>query len=281
MEICEQLEGDDGDDDSLRVAIAVFYSHIDCVPLDVLVNSRIGLRLSGQSCKGAVVHVTGDNFTPTEELFPDRDMNLPGFVDMDDVVLHENGVGPGDIDEDSEEEIDLGLGDIPLSSSDNMKVEFQAAVADKRVIPPSGRIPPLKAKPKKSLPEVDAAHRATILKKAKNTLSIVKHPSGLQFQDLLVGSGPFVLKGHNVALQYELRLENGKVVDKAERKRPFKFRLGIGECIKGFDIGVTGMREGGQRHLIVPPELGYSDQKVPGIPPNSTLFFDVSVMKAF
>lgn len=118
-------------------------------------------------------------------------------------------------------------------------------------------------------------------KKVKKGFPVIQHPSGLRYQDVIVGTGKRVAVGRNVALQYNLHLENGKLVDKADRKRPFKFRLGIGECIKGIDLGVVGMREGGERHLIVPPELGYGDQSVSSIPPGSTLYFDITLMRAF
>lgn len=115
----------------------------------------------------------------------------------------------------------------------------------------------------------------------KRGLPLIKHRSGLQYQDVIVGSGKKVVRGRNVAIKYTLRLENGKVIDKADSRRPFKFRLGIGECVKGFDIGVGNMREGGERHLIVPPHLGYGQHPPPGIPKNATLYFDVTVIKAF
>lgn len=115
----------------------------------------------------------------------------------------------------------------------------------------------------------------------KRGLPVITHRSGLQFQDIIVGSGKKVVQGRNVAIKYTLRLENGKIIDKADARKPFKFRLGIGECVKGFDIGISNMREGGERHLIVPPDLGYGQNPPPGIPRNATLYFDVTVVKAF
>jgi FK506-binding nuclear protein len=64
-----------------------------------------------------------------------------------------------------------------------------------------------------------------------------------------------------------------------KKGKPFGFKLGTGEVIKGWDIGVAGMAVGGERRITIPPQQGYGSQKVPGIPPNSTLVFDVKLME--
>ena len=96
-----------------------------------------------------------------------------------------------------------------------------------------------------------------------------------------LGKGPVAAKGRKVSILYDGRLINGKRFDKNDnRKHPFKFRLGVGEVIKGMDRGVEGMRVGGKRRLTIPAKLGYGTQGAPpDIPRNATLIFDIEVLK--
>lgn len=110
--------------------------------------------------------------------------------------------------------------------------------------------------------------------------------SGLQFEDTVVGSGAEAKPGRNVTVHYTGWLyENGEQGDKfdssKDRDEPFIFPLGGGMVIKGWDEGVQGMKEGGQRTLIIPANLGYGARGAGGvIPPNATLKFDVELMGA-
>lgn len=286
LEICEHPDDNEAGNASLRVAVAVLTPSMNCVPVNILINARTGIRISGQHCKGAVVHITGDKFTPTDDLFGDKDMDLPNFVN--DIVMHadsDESDDSTDEDEDDEKCVSFDLNPPQSEPPKQMTIEFKEAAQEKEDKSEKKTGKRSKPEPKTSSAGNTPA-RPSILKKSVKPSSASKllpmvTRGALQYQDLIVGSGKRVIKGHNVALQYVLRLENGKLVDKASRKRPFKFRLGIGECIKGFDLGVDGMREGGERHLIVPPELGYGDQDQAEIPPGSTLYFDVTVVKAF
>ena len=108
--------------------------------------------------------------------------------------------------------------------------------------------------------------------------------SGLQFEDLVVGSGPEARPGRNVVVHYTGWLyQNGqqgaKFDSSKDRNDPFVFALGAGMVIRGWDEGVQGMQVGGQRTLIIPPELGYGAYGAGGvIPPNATLKFDVELL---
>ena len=110
--------------------------------------------------------------------------------------------------------------------------------------------------------------------------------SGLQFEDTLVGSGAEAKSGRNVTVHYTGWLyENGeqgaKFDSSKDRDEPFIFPLGGGMVIKGWDEGVQGMKEGGQRTLIIPANLGYGARGAGGvIPPNATLKFDVELLGA-
>lgn len=114
----------------------------------------------------------------------------------------------------------------------------------------------------------------------------VTTPSGLKYIDQKVGTGDEAVKGATVDVHYTGWLyEGGKRTKKfdssVDRGKPFSFKLGAGQVIKGWDEGVQGMKVGGKRELIIPPSLGYGSRDVGGglIPPNSTLDFDVELLK--
>lgn len=107
-----------------------------------------------------------------------------------------------------------------------------------------------------------------------------KYDNGLIVKNTKMGdpNGKAALPGKRVQMKYVGRLSNGKVFD-SSKGSPFTFRLGVGEVIKGWDIGVKGMRVGDRRTLTLPAELGYGRKGVPGtIPPNATLEFDVELV---
>jgi len=102
----------------------------------------------------------------------------------------------------------------------------------------------------------------------------------LQIQELAPGTGAEAAAGKTVEVHYTGWLTNGTKFDSSvDSGRPFRFRLGAGEVIKGWDLGVTGMKVGGKRKLTIPPELAYGSKGFPGaIPPNSTLVFEVELL---
>ncbi|WP_320664975.1 FKBP-type peptidyl-prolyl cis-trans isomerase [Prochlorococcus sp. MIT 1223] len=103
--------------------------------------------------------------------------------------------------------------------------------------------------------------------------------SGLKFSELEVGSGSEASAGKNVSVNYRGTLENGKEFDSSYGRSPFTFPLGAGQVIKGWDEGVSGMKVGGKRKLIIPPELGYGSRGIGPIPANSTLIFEVELLE--
>ena len=108
--------------------------------------------------------------------------------------------------------------------------------------------------------------------------------NGLQITDTKAGTGAEARKGQTVTVHYTGWLYNNgqqgaKFDSSRDRKDPFKFPLGSGMVIKGWDEGVAGMKVGGQRTLIIPPEMGYGARGAGGvIPPNATLKFDVELL---
>ena len=110
--------------------------------------------------------------------------------------------------------------------------------------------------------------------------------SGLQFEDTIVGTGAEAAPGRNVTVHYtgwlyENNEQGAKFDSSKDRDEPFMFALGAGMVIKGWDEGVQGMKEGGQRTLIIPANLGNGARGAGGvIPPNATLKFDVELLGA-
>ncbi|MPZ44101.1 MAG: FKBP-type peptidyl-prolyl cis-trans isomerase [Betaproteobacteria bacterium] len=108
--------------------------------------------------------------------------------------------------------------------------------------------------------------------------------SGLQFEDLVVGSGDAAAADQHVSVHYTGWLyENDQIGAKfdssKDRGEPFDFPLGAGQVIRGWDEGVAGMKVGGTRRLIIPAALGYGARGAGGvIPPNATLLFEVELL---
>jgi FKBP-type peptidyl-prolyl cis-trans isomerase FkpA len=113
-----------------------------------------------------------------------------------------------------------------------------------------------------------------------NPNAMTKTPSGLRYQDATKGQGAEATAGRNASVHYTGWLPNGEMFDSSrERNQPFSFRLGAGEVIAGWDEGVAGMKVGGRRKLIIPPNLGYGTAGAPpDIPPGATLVFDVELL---
>jgi FKBP-type peptidyl-prolyl cis-trans isomerase len=104
--------------------------------------------------------------------------------------------------------------------------------------------------------------------------------SGLEYWDIVAGTGPTAATGQKVKVHYTGWLLSGKQFDSSiPSGKPFSFTLGAREVIKGWDEGVAGMKVGGKRQLRIPPDLAYGDRGYPGaIPPNATLIFDVQLL---
>ncbi len=113
-----------------------------------------------------------------------------------------------------------------------------------------------------------------------NQNQTVKLPSGLEYEEIVVGSGPSPKMGHPVTVNYTGWLTNGTKFDSSlDRNQPFTFNIGTGSVIKGWDEGVASMKVGGKRKLIIPANLGYGARGAGGIiPPNATLVFEVELL---
>ena len=128
----------------------------------------------------------------------------------------------------------------------------------------AGQAEPMPAAPEMA-PEVDLG-------------AMTQTATGLNLLDLVVGEGEEAVPGKNVTVHYTGWFLDGEKFDSSvDSGETFQFELGAGGVISGWDQGVAGMRIGGKRRLVIPPELAYGPAGRPGIPPNSTLVFDVEL----
>ena len=113
-----------------------------------------------------------------------------------------------------------------------------------------------------------------------DTVAMTRTPSGLRYQDVTVGQGKEAKAGRAVKVHYTGWLPNGEKFDSSrDRNEPFGFDLGAGQVIAGWDEGVAGMRVGGRRKLVIPPNLAYGTAgSPPDIPAGATLVFDVELL---
>jgi peptidylprolyl isomerase len=168
----------------------------------------------------------------------------------------------------------------------------QAAVAAPRTLVPETAVPETAA-PQVVTPGTDAAASpsTSLLAQATPTTNlmtdnsaenqnIVTTPSGLKYIDIVEGTGEMPQTGQTVTVHYTGTLENGRKFDSSlDRGQPFEFPIGRGRVIKGWDEGLSTMKVGGQRRLIIPPELGYGSRGAGGvIPGNATLIFEVELL---
>lgn len=108
---------------------------------------------------------------------------------------------------------------------------------------------------------------------------MTKRPSGLYVLEVKEGTGAEAINGKMVQVAYTGWLANGKQFDSSIGGKPYAFPLGQERVIAGWDEGIAGMKVGGKRRLVIPPDLGYgAPGSPPVIPPGATLIFDVELM---
>ena len=132
---------------------------------------------------------------------------------------------------------------------------------------------PSAAPPAKSDTKKDAADT-----KDSTTSLGVKDVQGVTVDDRKIGTGPAAKKGSRLEMRYIGKLDNGSVFDSNKSGKAFSFKLGAGEVIKGWDIGLQGIQVGGERRLVIPAHLAYGNKGMPGIPKNSKLTFDIKCL---
>jgi FKBP-type peptidyl-prolyl cis-trans isomerase len=116
--------------------------------------------------------------------------------------------------------------------------------------------------------------------KKKEEEKVITTKSGLKYVERKVGDGKEAKAGQTVSVHYTGTFTDGKKFDSSlDRNDPITFELGVGNVIKGWDEGIAGMKEGGKRKLIIPPDLAYGAKGRGTIPGNSTLLFEVELVK--
>jgi peptidylprolyl isomerase len=142
-------------------------------------------------------------------------------------------------------------------------------------------VPPALSLP---LEEKAAKPAAETSKNEEKGTKMIKTPSGLQYEDTVVGTGASPKSGQTCVMHYtgwlwENSAKSKKFDSSVDRGQPFEFQIGRGMVIKGWDEGVASMKVGGKRTLLIPAELGYGSRGAGGvIPPNATLVFDVELL---
>ncbi|GJJ06236.1 hypothetical protein Clacol_000426 [Clathrus columnatus] len=171
------------------------------------------------------------------------------------------------------EEDDTMDGDVSMTSAKKLKDQSGSAVDTK-----SSKKE--KKKGKKEQAKGEEADSSPAKSADKGASKEMKELSGgLKIKDVKTGSGKQAKAGNVISMRYIGKFPGGKVFDSNTKGEPFKFRLGKGEVIKGWDQGVAGMKVGGERLIIVPPSLGYGNKKTGDIPANSTLHFVESMQQ--
>ncbi|EPY51960.1 FKBP-type peptidyl-prolyl cis-trans isomerase [Schizosaccharomyces cryophilus OY26] len=135
-----------------------------------------------------------------------------------------------------------------------------------------------KKRPSEETPDTEEKEKKQKSEKPAKTYAKKTLEGNVVVQDKVIGNGPAAKKGKRVSMRYIGRLKNGKVFDKNINGKPFVFNLGLEEVIRGWDIGVAGMQVGGERTLHIPSLMAYGAKRLPGIPANSDLIFDVKLL---
>jgi len=220
-------------------------------------------------------------------------VHLTGFVDaeMDDEMDPEDHDGCRYYSDDEEGMLDVeDEVDSEDDEADEEEIEdsgrFEVVEEKKAATPEKKATTPERKEADKKTPEKKDAKKRPAKDEAKDTkkqkvLKMLK--GGVTVDELVIGKGKTAQKGRKVQILYKGTLaKNGKQFDaNTSRKSPFGFRLGVGDVIPGFDIGVDGMRVGGKRIVNIPSKMGYGKAGAgKDIPPNSDLVFEIELLNA-
>jgi len=170
----------------------------------------------------------------------------------------------------------VNAGDVSTEGlSKNQKKKLKKAQAQAGVKETPAAAAPAAAAPKAETAAAPKAETSASTKKASKKTTL---PSGLVYEDVKAGAGAAAKKGQKVSMRYIGKLQNGNIFDSNTKGKPFEFKLGAGQVIKGWDEGIAGMQPGGERRLTIPAKMGYGKSGTEGIPGNATLIFEVKLL---
>ena len=218
------------------------------------------------------VHLTGSMSNLEDDDDSEGENAVPDLIPAQAAAEND-----GDSSDDDEDDEDEGDDSNDVESDDESSDDDEDEDEDEDEKEPE----PQPAKSRKRKPEPLTVDSSANKPKKPKTPKIVKLPSGLKYRDMQVGTGAKVKKGRTVTVRYRGLLRSGIEFDSnMPRGKPFSFTLGAGEVVKGWDLGLMGMKVGGKRELVIPPHLGYGQRAVGDkIPANSTLLFEVELIK--
>jgi len=295
----EEEEKDDDDDDEPHIVAkevilgSLTPGKIEQAPVDIVLDQEdeYVFEVVGKN----PIHVIGNYI---------RDDSFPWGNSQDDSD-DEDAFHLGEVSSD----VEVDPAELDGINSDDVEMEGDSARFEEIVEEPKGKKRPAeKIDDEKPLQPTKAEKKAAKKQKGENGVAIPKEDpvkeakeekkkekkerkkegkaagevkeleGGLKIKDVKGGSGPGAQKGQSVKMRYIGKFTDGKVFDSNTQGKPFVFRLGAGEVIKGWDVGIVGMKAGGERELTIPAPMAYGKSRKSGIPPNSTLKFEVKLL---
>ena len=192
--------------------------------------------------------------------------------DDDDSEDDEDSEDDDSEDDDSEESDSEDAGVTRKGGVEIVELEEEKKTEKKR---PAEAAPAKTPEPKKQAKSAEPAKKPDTPKRV--------HKNGMEIINTFASKNPkakLAVGGKKVVMKYIGKLPSGKIFDQTKGNNTFSFRLQAGEVIRGWDVGVEGMREGDKRTLIIPGSMAYGKKGIKGvIPPNATLHFDVELVK--
>lgn len=277
----EESDEEDDEDEDEEVAEYVICTLSDKTafqqPLDIVIpkGEEILFVVTGSHA----IHLTGNYIDHPFDESEDEDFEDISEDDLDeldeldgedyDLTPDEDELIDGsritELDEEEEEEEEIEEKVVPKKEKKNKKRAAEEEVTEA----------PKKEKKAKVAFSENLEQGPTPSKKAPASKKL---DGGVTIEDRTVGKGAVAKRGDKVGMRYVGKLKNGNVFDSNTKGKPFYFTLGKGEVIRGWDVGVAGMAVDGERRIVIPAPMAYGKQKLPGIPPNSELTFDVKLV---
>jgi FKBP-type peptidyl-prolyl cis-trans isomerase len=116
-------------------------------------------------------------------------------------------------------------------------------------------------------------------KESQKQVEIKKLPTGVEYEEIMIGNGPMPVEGKKVSVHYIWKTQDGTLVENTyDSGRPHTFVFGSESTLAGLNDGIRDMKKGGKRKLYIPPERGYGDRTFRNVPPNSTMIMIVELV---